>query len=188
MLKLVQKVISFKPSDFIDDAEWSNNILPPDTVAYELTIGSDAGNKFALDESKYPFIIQTTEDGSVIPLTINRHKVPIQSLHVHRENKYTTMPTIINMLILVDEKNLDQWLDEVSNLTQKIELMDEELLFLEEQINPEAWSNRNNNLSMASAIGGWGDMFEGEQVGNNSVWDITTAILQGLIWNDTYLK
>ena len=156
MLKLVQKVISFKPSDFIDDAEWSNNILPPDTVAYELTIGSEAGNKFALDESKDPFIIQTTENGSVIPLIINRHKAPIQSLHVHRENKYTTMPTIINMLILVDEKNLDQWLDEVK--------------------------------SMASAIGGWGDMFEGEQVGNNSVWDITTAILQGLIWNDTYLE
>lgn len=205
MLKLIQKVISFKPSDFTTNDEWSDNLLPAHTVAYELTIGGDAGNKFVLDESKEPFIIQAAENGSAIPLAIYRHKAPIKSLHVHRDNTYN-MSTIINILISVDEKNLDQWLDEVNSLsgeledlTKKVELMygtafgiedynlGDRLLFLEKTINPEEWNSTNYKLPMASAIGGWGDAFEEEQIGNNTIWDITTAIRQGLIYDDTYL-
>ena len=61
------------------------------------------------------------------------------------------------------------------------------LLFLEDQVNPELWSNTNDKLPMAKAIGNWGDMFDGEIIGKYPVWDVTSAIRQGLIYDDTYL-
>lgn len=206
MLKLIQKIVPSNESlNFAYNSEWSDNILPDNTVAYELTINGDAGNLFSLDKAEEPFVIKKMDNGITIPLAIYRHARPVKSLHIHRDNKYKTS-TIINILISVDEKNLDQWLNEVTKLSEMVHLMygeafgpedydigsqlnnlDKNVNFLYETINPDLWSTRNYELSIAKAIGGWGDTFENAQINNHSIWDITTAIHQGLIYDDTYL-
>lgn len=121
MLKTKQIVIkdiadlTFETSE----SEWSNNILSNTTVAYEITIGSASNNQFLVDDASEPFTITTTpvEEGKInllSPLTIQKHgDTPIRSLRAHRGNSYNPTVTIINVLELVEEYDLQTKLDQL---------------------------------------------------------------------------
>lgn len=205
MLKLIQKVITTKDIlGFNDYTDWSDNILPQGTVGYEITIGSVANNQFVIDNAvNSPFIIQTQKmnESNIeipLPLAIHSHIKPIKSLRIHKDNKYDSA-TVINILVSADEKNLDQWLDEVSilsgnleELKAKVELMygtafgiedynlGDRLLFLENLIDLKTWEDNLSGFSISSIIGDWQY--------TNSISEKIEDVTNILAWDDTYLS
>ena len=125
MLELIQIIISSKNKSnlsFTNNSDWSDNILPENAIAYELTINGDIGNKFSLNNSKEPFTIDKDGNNTTIPLAIYLHVNPALSLHINKKNSYR-VPTIINVLINSDKKNYDQYLHQVNFLQSDLNVL-----------------------------------------------------------------
>ena len=78
---------------------WSSNIL--EAPVYEITIGSEAGNRFLIDNAVEPYTITATKieageaDALLSPISIRKF---IRSIKFAEDNTYDNIATVITVL------------------------------------------------------------------------------------------